>query len=427
MTTRAAGLLAVGLATVRPAFAAVIDVPSAVPTIREAVEIAGPGDVIRVAPGDYTEHVRIEGERTGLTIESADPGRPFTLHGTPNASIDGVRVDKVDGVTLRNFRIVGAYNGVRLNRVAHAVLSGLHVEDAALGIRVSHGRDNAILGCTVIATRVEQGIRVDGSPGVVLADNVTEDTDEQGIRVIDSAGALVVRNVVRNARGNDGIAVSKSPGARVTDCSAIGSYHDGFRVARSQDLVFARNVAQANLSVGIRIERCWPFLSIDDVLAAGNVAAGNGQRQILVIPGGRCTADGCMTTTTATPSTLPPTSTTQPATTSTIGATTSTTSTLTTPTTLPAGSSRFRLYVRIVRTGGETNVDVPKRSSDAPLAVGVADPSAFAPGDRVTAEKVDADTAARLSAAARAYVAAHPADYPGFAGSLALRWAQRVP
>jgi hypothetical protein len=177
------------LATIRPSAAAVIDVPDAVATIQAAVDVAGPGDTIRVAPGHYPESVRIDDGQTGLTIEPADPARPFTIQGARHKSADGVRVDDVDGITLRGFHVVGAYNAVRLNRVSGAVVSGLHVEDSALGIRVTGGHANAVIGCAVAGTRVEQGIRVDGSPDILLADNVTDDTDEQGIRVLDSPRA----------------------------------------------------------------------------------------------------------------------------------------------------------------------------------------------------------------------------------------------
>jgi nitrous oxidase accessory protein NosD len=425
------------LATIRPSTAAVIDVPDAVPTIQAAVDVAEPGDTIRVAPGDYPESVRIGHGQTGLTIEPADPARPFTIQGTRHKSADGVRVDDVDGITLRGFRVVAAYNAVRLNRVTGAVVSGLHVEYSALGIRVNGGHANTVVGCVVAGTRVEQGIRVDGSPDVLLADNVTDDTDEQGIRVLDSPRATLVRNVVRGARGNDGIVVTKSPDARVTDCSSIGSYHDGFRIARSRGLVFARNAAHHHPSVGIRIERCWPVESMDDVVAAGNVATGNLQRQILVIPGGRCTAEGCMASTTTILPPLTSTSTTAPRATSTTTstttpqtpATTSSTRVAATSTTTipPTGATRFRFYVRITRTSGETNVDVPKRSSDAPIAVDVAAPESFSIGDQVTSDDLDDQTRARLVAAATAWVTSHPDDYAGFTGSVTLRWARRVP
>jgi hypothetical protein len=73
-------------------------------------------------------------------------------------------VDRVHGVVFRHLRIVGAYDGVRLNDVERAVVMDIRLENHALGIRVNRGRDNTIVGCTVLGTRVEQGILIEKSP-----------------------------------------------------------------------------------------------------------------------------------------------------------------------------------------------------------------------------------------------------------------------
>lgn len=425
------------LGAVRAATAGVWNVPADAPTIQAAVDRAAPGDTIRVAAGEYVESVRIKGAKAGLTIESADPAAPFTIRGTPNKSNDGVRVDKVDRITLRGFRIVGAYDGVRLNDATHALVLGLQIENSALGIRVNGGRDNGVAGCTVSLTRVEEGIFADGSPGVVLLSNLVEDTARLGIRVLDSDGAILSSNVVRNAGSSDGIFVSQSIGARVSDCEVTGSYRDGVRIQRATGLVLERNTSNANGSAGFRIDRCWPFQSSADVLAGGNTAAGNGAANVIVIAAGPCSGAGCpVTTTTSTvrPTTTTRTTTTRPATTTGPVATTSTSTTAATPTTQPGDLvlARWRLYVRIANASGQTNVNLPKRAVDPPaeIAIRVQAFPAFAPNDRMTAAEIAAlgdDTTARLMAGAGAYAAAHPADFPGFTSVVGLIWAERVP
>ena len=91
---------------------------------------------LRLEPGEYRERVFIEG-KDGLTIEAADPSDPPTIRGTPKASRDGIRVDRVEGIVLRGLRIVGAYDGIRLNSVTGALLEDLHVENNALGVRIT--------------------------------------------------------------------------------------------------------------------------------------------------------------------------------------------------------------------------------------------------------------------------------------------------
>jgi hypothetical protein len=52
---------------------ATIVVPTNAATIQQAVDLAAPGDVVRVLPGTYPGPVRIVGAKAGLTIEGADP------------------------------------------------------------------------------------------------------------------------------------------------------------------------------------------------------------------------------------------------------------------------------------------------------------------------------------------------------------------
>jgi hypothetical protein len=87
--------------------------------------------------------------------------------------------------------------------------------------------------------------------------------------------------------------------------------------------------------------------------------------------------------------------------------------------------------VRLATTSGATNADVPRRSSNPPLEIAIAAGrvDVFETGDQVTAAEIAAlgdDTLGRLTNAAAAHVAQHPADYPGVTGSLSLHWAKRV-
>jgi hypothetical protein len=229
--------------------AAVIAVPADQPSIQQAVDVALTGDVIRVTPGTYPESVRLT-DKTGITIEGADAAPLPLILGTPNKSADGIRADDSFAIVLRNLRIVGAYDGVRLNRVEGAVISGLLIEDHALGIRVNRGANNLVLDNTILGTRVEQGILVDGSPGIILAGNVIDRPNEEGIRVVSSPGAIVHDNHVSNSQGGNGITVSRSAGASVIGSTAIASYRDGFRIANSDGLVLGETAPRAIATSG---------------------------------------------------------------------------------------------------------------------------------------------------------------------------------
>jgi hypothetical protein len=421
------------------ALGATIDVPADWPTIQAAVAAAGRGDTIRVAPGNYVVPIRIEGDKAGLTIEAANPNDPPVLHGVPHVKHDGFRVDGVDGVTIRNIVVLDAYDGVRLNHVNGALVVGVRIERNALGVRVNQGSNNRVIGSTIIDSNVEQGILFDTSPGGVAWDNVVVGSDSDGVRLVRSPCSDLRDLVVLDSRG-DGIQVHSSPGTRIHGSVVEGNRNNGIRVSSSPFLEFVGNRATDNGNNGLWIYRSPPFRTIDDVVAQGNQASGNGRHDFVVTPRNSPVDDPSCgplpTTTTLTTTTRPTTSTTgtttssTQATTSTTRVTTSTTSSTTRPEP-PLAAARWRLFVRISRTAGsDTNVDVPKRSVDAPLDVMIrADHvAAFRVGDQMTGAEIQAlgeDTFARLTAAAAAYLRARPADYPGLKAVVELRWAAR--
>jgi hypothetical protein len=408
--------------------AALIQVPADQPSIQQAIDVALPGDVIRVGPGTYQESVRLI-DKVGITIEAADAAAMPVILGTHHKSADGFRADDSSAIALRNLRIIGAYDGVRLNRVDGAVIAGLVIEDQALGIRVNRGANTLVIGNTIMATRVEQGIVANDSPGIIVVGNVVDQPDEEGIRIVGSPGAVVHDNHVSNSRGGTGITVFRSPGASIIGSSAVASYRDGFRVANSAGLVLRGNHARDNRNVGFRIEKSQPFATVGDVTGEGNVAIGNGGEGV-VVEKARCNQTSCATTTSVPiVTTTVQVTTSSTRTTSTTPTTTSTTTTLHAP---PLAAARWRFSVRIATAAGATNVLVPRRSGEPPLEVGIREghlPS-FRVGDRVNTDELGAlggDTLSRLTAAADRHLQANPDDYPAFKGLIVLRWAERVP
>jgi hypothetical protein len=421
-----------GLGAPAAALAAVISVPADQPTIQSAVDAATAGDVVRVSPGVYPERVRITGARDGLTIEAADPAHPPVVQGIATTSTDGIQVDGVDGVTLRALRVVSANTGVRLTRTANAVLESLQLENDGLGIKIANGHGNTVRGSIIEGTRGRQGILVESSPTTTIEDTVVHRPKREGIALRNSPGAVVFRATVDGSQGSDGILVYRSPGSHLENVTATNNARNGLRASSSLDLILVRATANDNGSVGLRIERSSPFDEVADVLAAGNTAAGNRGRDILVVPF-RCNQSVCPTTTNFTTSTTSST-TSSTATTlvpppSTLAPPSTTTTTIVAP---PLANASWRFYVRI-DTGEAfpTNVDVPARSIDAPLDVTIrADQlPAFRVGDQVTGAEIAAlggDTLNRLTAAVDAFLRSHPADYPGFAAIVEMRWAKRV-
>jgi parallel beta-helix repeat protein len=411
------------------AAASTIVVPTDQPTIQAAVSAATTGDTVLVQPGTYAETIRIGAGRDGLTIAAADEKDPPIVLGVEGARGADITIAAADDVTIRNVVVRGGNEGVRVDHAYGATLSGVRIENAGVGVYLLRGGRHHIVASEIVATQVAQGIRLQHSPEVTIKDVVIDDTAREGILVRHSRHASIADTTVSHAHAAHGIMIVASSRATLTNCTSRRNDGDGIQVKRSPNLVLRRNDAEDNGSVGLRIDRCIPFASVGDVIAAGNQASANRFRDI-VVTRPNCRRNRCVTTTTR-----PPNATTSTTSTTTPFVTTSTpTTTNPTPTTQPTVLPRWRLFVRIARQEGAAaiDVDVPSRSSDPPLVISLPglDLSAFRTGDQVTASEIAAlggDTLARFENAATAYIAGHPSDYPGFDGLLALDWVMRVP
>lgn len=261
--------------TTHPPVSGILLVPSQWPSIQAAVDVAAPGATIRIAAGEYHESIFVSGNKDGLTIEAADPAHPPEVIGVVGSKLDGIRADFIDDLTVRNLRIIGSYDAIRLNHCNDALLELLHLENSALGVRINNGEGHVLRDSTIDVTRVEQGIWIEYAPDTVLERLVVRGGQFGGIRIRNSDRVRLTDVDVDDSDGSDGIKVEYSPDARIEGCSARDGYARGFRIINCPDVVFTGNVATNNATAGIRIENSEPFATAADVLAAGNTATGN--------------------------------------------------------------------------------------------------------------------------------------------------------
>jgi parallel beta-helix repeat protein len=422
------------LATVAPsARGATITVPTDRPTIQAAVDAATGGDVILVEAGTYAESVRIGRGRDGLTVAAADESDPPVLVPGLRRRDSALHVDRADDVTIDGLVIRDVFEGVRVTDALGVRLARLEIEDAGVAVRLLRAGLVQIDAVEIGGTRLGPGIRVDRSRDVLVTDVTVEATRREGVLMRDAPGAVLTRVFVADASTRDGIALRRSLDSLVAGCIASGNARDGIRVQGSSSITLRDNQADLNGNTGLRVDRSHPILSTDDLVAGGNHASANARRDMAVTPP-RCGRRPCVrpATTTTGPATST-TSTTRTSTTTPASVPTSTpTTTSMTTTTGPLAAARWRLYVRVAYGSGFRDAPVPYRSIEAPLPVGIRPEhlDAFRVGDQVTADEIAAlggDTLARLVLGATAYISTHPNDYPGFAGSITLRWAQRAP
>lgn len=253
------------------AVAAVIVVPDDNPSLAAAVENAAPGDTIRVRPGTYAGRVRIERGQTGLTLEGLG-GRPVIV---PDPADDGVRIREVDGVTIRGIEVRGGQRAVRIDKAASTTVEDVVGIGNKEGLRARKTVSLVVRGCELRGALRGRGVRIDVATTPLVVDTRAADNHRDGIRMLNVVEPTVRGSTASGNRG-EGIRLVRARSVVLEGNRAEGNGRSGIRADLSPGLTIRDNEAHANLEHGFRVRRSPPVTMADDLVAAGNVASGNG-------------------------------------------------------------------------------------------------------------------------------------------------------
>jgi nitrous oxidase accessory protein len=250
--------------------AAVLTVgPAGFPSVTAALEAAGAGDTILVAPGVYREHLIIR--------------EPVTLVGEPGAILDGSGEGTVLTIearaTVRGFTIRSSGrdqsredSGILASEAHGLVVEGNRFEDVLFGVYVKESqapviRNNVMVGKDLAAPLRGDGIRLWYSHGGSITGNRIERTRDVVIWFSDRTG--VRDNEVID--GRYGLHYMYSHHNEFTGNTFVGN-HVGAFIMYSTDIVFRGNVfAHARGTTG----RGLGFKDADRVVAEANVLVKN--------------------------------------------------------------------------------------------------------------------------------------------------------
>ncbi|WP_298015260.1 nitrous oxide reductase family maturation protein NosD [uncultured Castellaniella sp.] len=221
---RAAGLILAAAWTT--AGAATVDIPAGA-RLQDAIAAAAPGDVLRLAPGDYPGNLVID---KPLTLEGP-PGRDARILGERKGRTIWVRAADV---TLRRLSI------------RH---SGLSLPDMDAGV---------FLDKTAARARIADNDILDNSVGVYLWG--ARDALVENNRIVGNTGLRV------NERGN-GVTVWNAPGSKVAG-NDISEGRDGIFSNNSRENVFSGNVFH-HLRYAVH------YMYTNDSEVSGNVSRDN--------------------------------------------------------------------------------------------------------------------------------------------------------
>ncbi len=198
---------------------ALLHVPAAYRTIREAIESASPGDTIRVGPGRYPFGFAIS--EKALIIESTDGAAQTTIAGIIQISSVRTGTVVIRGFTLEGPTVLGALSA----RDAALRFEGNEVVNHDNAIQVSEMRECAILfnritdvgtaidvrqsdGCIIEGNTIRRSRRaaivVNGSQNVTVQNNVLWESESAGIDLSQigvPSGALIRHNTIVQSRG----------------------------------------------------------------------------------------------------------------------------------------------------------------------------------------------------------------------------------
>lgn len=238
--------------------------------VQAAIDAAREGDVVRVAPGVYREHLVID--------------KPLVLIGEPGAIIDGggegtiltVRApgSRIEGLTLRHSgrSLAREDAGIRLERAENTVLVNNRLEEVLFGldIRQSHGAhiaDNVIVGKDLSHSMRGDGIKLWYSHDVVMRGNEIRRTRD--VLIWYSRGTTFENNLVID--GRYGLHYMYAEGGIFTNNrfvnSAVGSY-----VMFTQHIRVERNIFSGSHDI---VGYGLAFKDADDIWVTENLFIGN--------------------------------------------------------------------------------------------------------------------------------------------------------
>ncbi|MDH6128191.1 right-handed parallel beta-helix repeat-containing protein [Kitasatospora sp. GP82] len=183
-------------------------------TLREALEVAEPGDTLTVRPGTFREGLVIDKPVTVLAAEG-----PGTVRIDPPG---GVALLVTAAVTVRDLVIEGAELSVPAVLVtgpeaAAELLNCRVAARSSVGVEIADRASATLRGCTV-HNPSGLGVRLRAQATAVIEDSELAEAGQASLAVLGGASARLERCRLHHASGAGLVLADQGSGAELTDC-----------------------------------------------------------------------------------------------------------------------------------------------------------------------------------------------------------------
>ncbi|MBI4179534.1 right-handed parallel beta-helix repeat-containing protein [bacterium] len=191
-----------------------------------------------------TDYITIIGVDSGATV--IDPPGDSGI-----TTMYGIYADTQVGLTIKNFGVTGAYNGIYFVNVDSSVISGDSVAyNGNAGIYLINGSDTNTIQNSVVSFNSVNGVDLSSSFGCTVLNNVVDSNLGTGINLQAANGNRVESNTVQGNAGN-GISVTQAAWNLVTGNVTQMNTTNGISLPLSTDNVVKDNIVRDNAFNGI--------------------------------------------------------------------------------------------------------------------------------------------------------------------------------
>jgi len=215
-------------------------------SIQEAVNSSGPGDVIIVKPGTYTENILVT--KNGLVI-SSESGNPEDTIIDSNYPETDVLTIEADNITVKGFTISGATvncSGICLHQSNNCLIENNKLFENSYGIYLQSSEKNRIFNNVILKS--DRGIFLEGSDHNSIESN-NASRCRYGIFVLSSKINKISKNTVLENR-EYGILFSGSNSNNLSENTAHDSIR-GIHIGNSDDNKLTKNSIYSNEIYGL--------------------------------------------------------------------------------------------------------------------------------------------------------------------------------